>query len=211
MGLKEALEANFNFANLILKGAYVLCIAIVFEFIAFVLLRRVERWVSPLLSNDAGREHAWRIRRRSTLRGAPKALVRTLVYGVALILVFDVFGVPVLPLSLAVGSLTAITGAALLPILRDLAQGYTLLAEDALAVGDVVQIDTTQGMVERFTLRTTILRDREGHLVTLSNRDIHKVVSVQRKAESQLPHQDPNAVPHLNKPAKPAAAPRRTS
>lgn len=199
MGLREALAANFTLSNLILKGAYVLCIALVFEFIAFIALRRVDKWISPLLSNDAGREHSWRARRRVTLRQTPRSLVRTLVYGVALILVFDVFGVPVLPLSLAVGSLAAITGAALLPILRDIAQGYTLLAEDALAVGDVIRIGTFVGTVERFTLRAITLRDKEGQLTTLANRDLRGHTVISRKTEDAATAQFAPA-PQQNKP-----------
>lgn len=183
MALRDALAANFTLSNLILKGAYVICIALVFEFIAFLTLRRVEKWIAPLLSNDAGREHAWRARRRATLRQNPRALVRALIYGIAIILVFDVFGVPVLPLSLAVGSLAAITGAALLPILRDVAQGYTLLAEDAVAVGDVIQMGNFIGTVERFTLRAITLRDKDGRLTTLANRDMRGHTTITRKTE----------------------------
>lgn len=183
MELRDALAANFTLSNLILKGAYVLCIALVFEFIAFIALRRVDKWIAPLLSNDAGRDHSWRARRRATLRQTPRGLVRSLVYGIALILVFDVFGIPVLPLSLAVGSLAAITGAALLPILRDVAQGYTLLAEDAIAVGDVIQSGALAGTVERFTLRAITIRDKDGRLTTLSNRDLRGHTTVTRKGE----------------------------
>ncbi|HEX8550059.1 MAG TPA: mechanosensitive ion channel domain-containing protein [Abditibacteriaceae bacterium] len=183
MQLREALAANFNFANLILKGTYVLLIAIAFELILFIVLRRIERWVAPLLSADAGRDHGWRLRRRTILRQTPKALARTIVYGIALILVFDVFGVPVLPLSLAVGALVALTGAALLPVLRDIAQGYTLLAEDAIAVGDVIQMGNYVGTVERFTLRAVTLRDRDDKTTMLANRDVRGLTIITRKTE----------------------------
>lgn len=191
MQLREALTTNFNLTNLVLKATYVLLIALVFEFIAFLALRRIDRWVAPSLSNDAGRDHGWRVRRRTLLRQTPKTLVRTLVYGIALILVFDVFGVPVLPLSLAVGSLAAITGAALLPILRDIAQGYTLLAEDAIAVGDVIQMGTYAGTVERFTLRALTLRDRDGTTTILANRDLRGLTIITRKAEETAPAAPP--------------------
>lgn len=183
MELREALAANFNISNIILTGAKVLCLALLFELIAFIALVRLDKWLGPVLSNDAGREHSWRARRRNTLRQNPRLLVRTLVYGVAIILVLNLFGVPVLPLSLAIGSLAAITGAALLPILRDVAQGYTLLAEDAIAVGDVIQVGAYSGTVERFTLRALTLRDKDDHLTTIANRDIRGHTTITRKAE----------------------------
>jgi len=162
----------------------VLFIAIVFEFIAWWLGRRIEKWTAPLIPADAGREHNWRVRRRTALRQTPKIITRSLCYIVALLLVFDVFGVPILPLSLGIAAIVLLFGAALLPLLRDLTQGYALLAEDTVAVGDVVEIDEHQGVVEKFTLRGMLLRDGSNKAHHLSNRDIKNVIVHQRRAES---------------------------
>ncbi|HEX8833174.1 MAG TPA: mechanosensitive ion channel domain-containing protein [Abditibacteriaceae bacterium] len=203
MNLRDALASNFNFQNLIIKGAYVVCIAIVFEIIALLATRRVDKMTAPLMTNDTGREHNWRLRRRATLKQTPRAIVRTICYGVAVILVFDVFGVPVLPLSLAVGAIIALFGSAMLPLLRDAAQGYALLAEDTIAVGDVVNLDGREGVVERFTLRGTWLRDKEGRAHALSNRDIKNVTVVTRRAEDAgAVNRDPNALPPVQRRTK---------
>jgi small-conductance mechanosensitive channel len=82
-------------------------------------------------------------------------------------------------------------GAALLPVLRDMAQGYTLLAEDALAPGDAVEIDGHQGVVERFSLRGVLLRDKEGRAHLLSNRDVKDIVVYRRKAQDAKQFDDP--------------------
>jgi small conductance mechanosensitive channel len=182
--LWATLAANFTLANLILKGTYVLCIAIVFEFIAWWAGRRIEKMTTPLITTDAEREHNWRIRRRTTLRQSPKIISRTLCYTIAIILVFDVFGVPVLPLSLAIGAVIALFGAALLPLLRDIMQGYALLADDVLAVGDVVEIGNHQGTVEKFTLRGVWLRDSAGRAHLLSNRHVSNVIVHQRRVDN---------------------------
>jgi small-conductance mechanosensitive channel len=186
--------------QLIFIAIRVIFIGVIFEFIAWWAGRRIEKMTAPLITADAGREHNWRIRRRTVLRHAPKLISRSLCYAVALILVFDVFGVPVLPLSLAVGAVAALFGSALLPLFRDVAQGYALLAEDTLAVGDVVNIDGHQGVVEKFTLRGTWLRDNEGHAHCLSNRDIRNIVVQKRRAEEGItaPAKDPNALPAIN-------------
>ncbi|MDQ3814882.1 MAG: mechanosensitive ion channel family protein [Armatimonadota bacterium] len=165
----------------------VLFIAIIFEFIAWWLGRRIDKWTAPLIPIDTGREHNWRARRRAALRQTPKIISRALCYTIALLLVFDVFGVPVLPLSIGIGAIALLFGATLLPLLRDAAQGYALLAEDAVAVGDVVEIDGHQGVVERFTLRGILLRDNAQKAHHLSNRDIKSVVVHQRRTEATTP------------------------
>src|SRR4028118_1710082 len=171
--------------QLIFVAIRVLFIAAIFEFIAWWAGRRIEKMTAPLITADADREHNWRIRRRTILRPAPTIISPSPCYAVAVILVFDVFGVPVLPLSLAVGAVVALFGAAAMPLLRDTTQGYFLLAEDAMAVGDVVDIDGHHGIVEKLTLRGTWLRDEQGQTHILSNRDITNVIVQRRRQEKQ--------------------------
>lgn len=168
----------------ILKGARILCIAIAFEIALWCLNRFIENQTASLLSADATREATWRMRRRTTLRQMPKIFGRCIIYTIGFLLVLAAFGSPVLEMSLGIGAVVALFAAALVPILRDMTQGYALLAEDTLAVGDSVEIGAHVGIIERFTLRATTLRDREGRLHVLSNRDIHDVVIVKRREET---------------------------
>jgi small-conductance mechanosensitive channel len=177
------LAQNFTLTNLVIRAAYIICIALAFEAISWWAARRLEKAVSPLITADAEREAPWRIRRRTLVRQTPKIISRTLLYTLAIILIFDVFGVPVLPLSLAVGAVLLLFGSAFLPILRDFAQGYTLLAEDALAPGDAVEINGNQGVVEKFTMRGVQMRDKDGRVHLISNRDISGITVYRRKMQ----------------------------
>lgn len=176
-----AAEFMLRLHSLVYIGFRVLCIAIVFEFLAWFFGRRVEKLASPFIALDAQRDPKWRAMRRAALRSTPKIVLRTLLYTVALILVLDAFGLEILPLSLAVGSVALLFGAGLLPLLRDYAQGYILLSEDTLAPGDVVEIGAHAGTVERWTLRATWLRDASGRLHIISNREVRDVI-VERRA-----------------------------
>lgn len=177
------LVQNFTLTNLVIRACYIICIALAFELLSWWASRRLENLVSPLIIADAEREAVWRVRRRTLIRQTPKLFSRTLLYTLALILIFDVFGVPVLPLSLAVGAVLLLFGAATLPILRDIAQGYVMLAEDALAPGDAVEINGQQGIVEKFTLRGVLLRDKDGRAHLYSNRDVSQLSVYRRKAQ----------------------------
>jgi small-conductance mechanosensitive channel len=177
------LAQNFTLTNLVIRACYIICIAIAFEAISWWAARRLEKLVSPLITSDAERDSQWRIRRRTIVRNTPKIISRTLLYTLAFILIFDLFGVPVLPLSLAIGAVLLLFGSALLPILRDFGQGYTLLAEDAIAPGDAVEINGLQGIVEKFTLRGIVLRDKDGRVHLLSNRDVGNISVYRRKTQ----------------------------
>lgn len=182
-GLAAALESLRDPSFWILKGARVLLIALAFEIALWWLNRFLERQTAPMLSLDSSREASWRMRRRASLRQLPKNFGRAILYTIGFLLVLNEFGAPVLPLSLGIGAVIALFAAGSVPILRDLTQGYTLLAEDTLAIGDTVQIGSATGTVERFSLRSTTLRDRDGHLHVLSNRDVQNVTVLARREE----------------------------
>ena len=183
MSLMEALRSNFTLQNLMLKGVYIVFIAIIFELAVWWMNRLIVKQTEPLLAADSSRDTAWRMRRRNWIRGTPKIVLRCVCYAVALVLVFSLFGAPVLPLSLALGAAAAVFGAALLPTFRDAAQGYSLLAEDALAIGDVVEIEGHHGRIEKFSLRGLWLRDAAGRAHYLSNSDIKNIIVHSRQEE----------------------------
>lgn len=171
--------------SLVFVGIRVIFIAIVFEFLAWWLGRRLENIASPFISLDGARDAKWRALRRATLRQAPKIVLRSLLYTLALILVFDAFGLQILPLSLGLGAIALLFGAALLPMMRDYAQGYLLLSEDVLAPGDIVEIGPHAGQVEKWTLRATWLRDTSGALHILCNREVREVIVHRRAIEEK--------------------------
>lgn len=181
------LAQNFTLTSLVIRAAYIICIALAFEAIAWWAARRLENLVSPLITADAERESTWRLKRRTLIRQTPKLFSRALLYTLAIILIFEVFGVPVLALSISIGAVIALFGAAALPILRDLTQGYTLFAEDALAPGDAVEINGVQGIVEKFTLRGIALRDKDGRAHLFSNRDVSSFSVYRRKTQDPAP------------------------
>ncbi|MBV9470327.1 MAG: mechanosensitive ion channel family protein [Abitibacteriaceae bacterium] len=191
MDLRTVLAHNFTLSNLLMVGVRVVFIALIFEFIAWWAGRRIEKMTSPLITADANREANWRMRRRATLRQTPKIITRTLCYVAAIIAVLSIFesalpllAVPVLPIAIVVGALCMVFGLAFLPLLRDFMQGYALLAEDTLAVGDAVNINGHQGVIEKMTLRGAWLRDSSGYIHCLSNRDIANIVVHQRHGET---------------------------
>lgn len=200
----SGLRQNFALPSLMLRAVYIIFIAIAIELIVWWLGRVIEKAVTPYIAIDAGRPASWRVRRRTTLRQSPKWMLRAVLYTIGMILIFDVFGVPVLPLSLAVGAVVVIMGAGFAPIFRDVVQGYILLAEDAIAPGDAVEIHGHVGTVEKLTLRGVWLRGHNGRLHLLSNRDISDL-AIYRRAVESAPRDFPENKPVKNPSSTPSS------
>ncbi len=178
-----------NFGTLLFIGVRVLLIAVAFEFIAWYAGRRLAALTDSFSKLDQHREAKWRNERRATLRRVPKFVARFMIYTVAGILVLGVFGVPLLPLALAFGAVAFMIGAGLMPVLRDYAQGYFLLAEDSIAPGDAVTINGHVGTIEKISLRAIWLRDEADCMHVLSNRDVRDITIL--KKSSGVIHEEP--------------------
>lgn len=100
--------------------------------------------------------------RAETLVGVFRNTVSMLIIVGGLLMIGDEIGVPIAPLlgGAAMIGLAVAFGAQ--NLIRDYFTGFMVLLEDQYGINDVVKIGTISGMVEKITLRMTVLRDLEG-------------------------------------------------
>jgi moderate conductance mechanosensitive channel len=131
-------------------------------------------------------------------------LMRAVRYGlgvilalVVLLLLLSEFGISIAPLLGAAGVAGIAIGLAAQGIVKDLLRGFSLLLDNQLRVGDVVEVAGKTGTVEALTLRCVRLREYDGtvHFVrtgdvdTVTNRSfapIHAVLDVAVDTEADL-------------------------
>ncbi|GAB4462807.1 MAG: hypothetical protein OHK0037_14310 [Elainellaceae cyanobacterium] len=113
--------------------------------------------------------------RISTIVTAMKGLKTFLVYLMGLGWAFSVLGLPVGSV-LTFGAVLAFAASlASQNLIRDLVNGFLIISEDQYAIGDVVTIGTSTGLVENMNLRVTQLRNGDGRLITIPNSMIDRV------------------------------------
>ncbi len=118
-----------------------------------------------------------REQRAQTVASLLNSVGTVAIAGVMLLTVLAVLGVPIAPLLASVGVLGLAVSFGAQSLIKDLISGVFMLIEGQFAVGDVVKVGDTAGLVEKVTLRTIVLRDINGvvHVVpngtvdTLSN------------------------------------------
>lgn len=105
---------------------------------------------------------------------------------IVLMLLLSQFGISIAPLLGAAGIVGIALGLAAQGIARDLLGGISLLLDNQLRVGDVVELAGKSGTVEAVTLRSVRLREydgtvhfvRNGEIGTVTNRSLVPVYSV---------------------------------
>mgnify|MGYP001553768491 CR=1 FL=1 len=106
-----------------------------------------------------------------------RSLSTAVIYGAALILMFEVFGISMIPIIASAGVLAIAIGFGAQSVVEDLLRGVFMLAEDQFGVGDRISAGPVNGYVERVTLRTTVIRDTQGTLWHVPNSQIDWVAN----------------------------------
>lgn len=139
------------------------------------LTYRVVKFATRRLQREVDAEDPFDKRRREqrlrTVASLLNSVAAAVIAGLALLMVLSTF--------IEIGPLLATAGVAGLAIsfgaqslVKDILTGIFLMVEEQFGIGDVVRIKDVTGLVERITLRTTVLRDVEGTVHVIPNGEI---------------------------------------
>ena len=95
----------------------------------------------------------------------------------AVLMLLGTYGIDITPLLASVGVAGLAISLGAQSLIKDLIGGVLIIAENQYAVGDVITIGNASGQVERITLRTTQLRDRNGNLHIVPNGDVRTLAN----------------------------------
>lgn len=192
--------------------------------VSFIVYRIVKLIVKRMVSKEIDEEDPL-VRRAREQRAQTLASLFT---NVALIVLSTVTLLTILSVFINIGPLLAsvsVIGLAISfgaqSLVKDIISGTFILIERQFGIGDVVRIGDIAGLVEKMTLRTTVLRDLQGtvHVIpngeikTLSNltkawsravidvtvgyrEDVDRMLDMLRRIGAEL-HQDPRWAPLL--------------
>ena len=113
-------------------------------------------------------------KRQDTLVSVLEVAWRIIVYITAGFTLFRLLfpAIDLTPLVASAGIIGIALGFGAQSIVKDFLAGIFILVENQYRVGDVVEIDGASGVVERITLRCTVVRDIDGNVHYLANGNI---------------------------------------
>lgn len=189
--------------------------------VAYLAKRAVEfglKKLEQVLLTWREREDKERIaneKRVKTLTGMLHTIALTLLWVIALIMSLDQIGLDITPILAGAGIAGLAVGFGAQNLVRDVINGFFMILENQVRVGDVAVVNGTGGLVEAISFRTITLRDQSGtvHIfpngtvTTLANmtkdwsayvmdigvaykEDTDRVVAVMKQVAEEL-HQDP--------------------
>ena len=118
-------------------------------------------------------------KRQNTLRSLVVTLWRILVLSVGALAIALLFvsASTLTPIFASAGVLGVAVGFGAQNLVKDFLSGIFIISENQYRVGDVIEIDTFSGTVERIGARSTVLRDVDGNVHYFPNGMIQHVIN----------------------------------
>src|SRR5437667_2107026 len=113
--------------------------------------------------------------RTETLRHIIRSVGKGILILVIALTVSSELGFSIAPVLASAGIVGLAVGFGAQSLVKDFISGFFILFEDQFGIGDAVKIGDFSGVVERMTLRATVLRNLEGQVYIVPNGNIHTV------------------------------------
>jgi moderate conductance mechanosensitive channel len=180
----EMLEWEFLFPRFVKIGIVVLAAIIAYRVMRIVINRIVERDYAeedPLVR----RVREQRARTLASLL-ANVALIAIVV--VVALTILDILLDNIAPILASFGIIGLAFSFGAQSLVKDVISGTFMLIEGQFGIGDVVRVSDVSGMVEKITLRTTVLRDVEGIVHIIPNGEITRVSNLTKSWSRTVLH-----------------------
>ena len=118
--------------------------------------------------------------RQQTLRTLVQNFIQYTYYFLVIYSVLAILGVPVATLMAGAGIASVAIGIGAQGLVNDIVNGFFILLEHQFDVGDTVLINDYEGEISKLGIRTTVIKDFNGDLHFISNRNITDVTNRSR-------------------------------
>lgn len=138
-----------------------------------VIMAVVSKIIRRSIRLNTKLSNAYEEKREKTLIDIIRTALKFAIWLMAGLMILQEVGVNIAPLLAGAGVVGVALGFGAQSLVQDAFKGLFILFENQYRVGDVVQINSDlAGVVEKITLRATVLRDLDGNVHHISNGNI---------------------------------------
>lgn len=165
---------------------------VVVIFAAIIIYRLIKVLISRLLNREIDEEdplvRRLREQRAQTLASLLGNVAAVSVVVITALTIMDILLQNIGPILASFGIIGLAISFGAQSLVKDVISGTFLLMEGQYGVGDVVRVSDVSGLVEKITLRTTVLRDVEGAVHIVPNGEITRVTNMTKAWSRALLH-----------------------
>ena len=147
--------------------------------VALILRVSIGRSVDTLVKG--GSVGSLKSQRLSTVSSLLKAALITIIWVITFIMILKEIGFDITPILASAGIVGLAIGFGAQTLVKDVISGFFLLIENQFNEGDIVSILDKKGVVEKISLRTVTIKDKDGVYHLIPNGSIITVSNFSRK------------------------------
>ncbi|MGN1372206.1 MAG: mechanosensitive ion channel family protein [Candidatus Coprovivens sp.] len=135
-------------------------------------------------------------KKRRTVTNLFQNIIKYFILIVAALIILSIYGINVGAMIASLGIAATIIGLALQDTFKDIINGISIITENYFIVGDIVKYNTFTGEVIEFGLKSTKLKNANGEVLVIANRNILEVTNLSQKEQAvminiPLPYEQP--------------------
>ena len=120
-------------------------------------------------------------KKKTTITGLFENVAKSIIVLMDALVILNIFGFNVKGMVAGLGITATIIGLALQDTLKDIISGVHIISENYFIVGDIIQFGTFTGTVVEFSLKSTKIRNANGEILIVANRNIMEVKNLYQK------------------------------
>lgn len=141
----------------------------------------ISKFIGTLIKKAVGKDYKLNGQKALTLIHVVNSILNFTIWIFALIMILPEFGVNIAPLLAGLGIAGLALGMGVRDLIQDYIGGFLILMEDQYRVGEKIKVVELNGEVIDLDLRKTVLKDVDGTLHYISNRQIKTSSNYSRK------------------------------
>ena len=161
-------------------GIKIILIAVGTYFLNRFLSHAIEKIVRKAVVSDKYLSKEAEEKREDTLIRIFTWSGKILILFVAILTILQEIGIPIAPILAGAGIIGIAVGFGGQYLIKDIISGFFFILENQYRVGDVVNFNGTDGLVEDISLRMTTLRDLDGTVHHIPHGEITKVANLSK-------------------------------
>lgn len=155
---------------------------ILFAVIIFLILKKLGNYFIELAFKKRLKKNNTLPNRYTTLYTLSKNIYRSVLYFFLVYTILELIGIPVGTLVAGAGVIGLALSLGAQGFVSDIVNGFMILLEKQLDIGDVVELADIMGVVEDVNLKTTKVKDFDGTIHFIPNRNI-TIISNKSRAD----------------------------
>lgn len=163
----------------VLRSGLRILIIVLITLLIYKAIRTLSRRMALLISRQE--LDAESVKRAETLGVVIRHTLSVIIFAVAIITILSELGIEIGPVLAAAGIAGIAVGFGAQSLIKDVINGFFILANDQIRVGDVIQAGGKNGTVEKVSLKMTVLRDVSGNVHFIPNGVIDIVTNMTKE------------------------------